>query len=117
MLVYALPLLLAACGQSGPVFSGISAVKVRHMSTGGLSSTDLTGADLKAAVQCLGGTTEIAANDADELLLTTTYLLVIRDRMGDRNFELYTENNLKGNKNKYYANPCIHKIVVKAMND
>ena len=40
-------------------------------------------------------------------------LLEIKDNRGIRNFELYTDVNLKGNKGKYYENRCILKIINK----
>lgn len=106
---------LTACA-SGPVFSGIHEVKVRHIGTGGLVQKSLTPDEAKRLTACLYNTREIAEEQALRDLLQTTYLLEISDSKGDRSFELYTMENLKGNKGKYYHNRCVYTIIANASN-
>lgn len=102
---------LTAC-QSGPVFRGITKVKVQHIgSTQGLTTTPLDSVREKDLIKCLYQTREVTEDQTLRDLLQTTYLLVISDAQGDRNFELYTAQNLKGNKGKYYVNSCVHPLI------
>ena len=102
---------LTACA-SGPVFSGITKVQVRHIgSSEGLTETEFDAKSQKKLIDCLYDTREVTEPETARELLQTTYLLVITDKAGDRNFELYTARNLKGNKGKYYANTCVLPIV------
>lgn len=105
-------LALTGC-MSGPVFNGITKVQVRHIgSSEGLTETEFDAKTQKKLIECLAnGTREVTEVETARELLQTTYLLVITDRAGDRNFELYTARNLKGNKGKYYANTCIFPII------
>lgn len=102
---------LVACG-SGPVFNGISTVKVRHIGmSAGLSETKLDAKKQAELINCLYNTTEVEEADTLRELLQTTYLLEISDGQGDRSFELYTQQNLKGNKGKYYVNTCVYPLI------
>lgn len=101
---------LTACA-SGPVFNNIQQVKVRHIGTGGLVEKSLDANEEKALKKCLYNTREINEAQALRDLLQTTYLLEISDSKGDRSFELYTMQNLKGNKGKYYNNRCVYAII------
>ena len=104
---------LMAC-DSGPTFNGIQQVKVRHIGTGGLVEKTLTQDEEKRLKKCLYNTREISESQALRDLLQTTYLLEISDSKGDRSFELYTMENLKGNKGKYYNNRCVYAIIANA---
>ena len=44
-------------------------------------------------------------------MLQEIILLEVKDRLGDRMFELTHEPLLLGNKGKYYHNMCIYRIV------
>jgi hypothetical protein len=103
---------LSACGfQAGPVFRNIQNVKIRHIGPSGLTDTELDALKQKEMIKCLYQTTEVEEEETLRDLLQTTFLLVISDAAGDRNFELYTQQNLKGNKGKYYVNRCVHPII------
>ncbi|MEZ4321285.1 MAG: hypothetical protein R3F61_27665 [Myxococcota bacterium] len=104
---------LTAC-ESGPVFNRVTSVKVRHIGTSGLTETYLAPQQEKQMIKCLNETREIQENQALRDLLQTTYLLEIDDARGDRSFELYTTQNLKGNKGKYYVNRCVYRLIMDA---
>ena len=103
-------LLSTACSPGAP-FTNIKTVTVRHIGKGGLQSKIFSPPKMQELVQCLYTTTEITEEQTKEELLQTTYLIEVTDNLGDRSFELYTTENLKGNKGKYYVNHCIHKLI------
>jgi hypothetical protein len=102
--------LLTACGTSA-TYQDITGVTIHHQTSGGTSKDVLTGDELAAATQCLYSTRAIDQAEASQDLLATIYLVEVKDRLGDRMFELYTNRNMKGNKGKYYENRCIYKII------
>jgi len=104
---------LAACA-TGPIFKNITSVKIRHIGSDGLTETFLEERQQRAVIKCLNNTAEITESKALRDLLQTTYLVEIVDKTGDRSFELYTRQNLKGNKGKYYVNRCLYKLIVDA---
>ena len=102
---------LPAC-QDGAVFDRISSVRVRHIGPKGLMNKKLSEDKQRQLVNCLYTSKEIQ-EDKDQPLLQTTYLLEINDHFGDRSFELYTRQNLKGNRGRYYLNTCVYPIIAK----
>ncbi len=106
-------LTLGACAKEGP-FNKIRSVKVRHIGSNGLQDKVFTDEEMRQLVQCLYTSREVEEAQTLRELLQTTYLIEVSDALGDRSFELYTAENLKGNKGKYYVNTCIHKIIEKA---
>lgn len=103
-------MLMLGCSQA-PTFQGIRGVTIHHQTAGGTSKQVLGADDLHTAIQCLYTTTEIDQAESDDQLLQTIYLVEVSDRLGDRMFELYSMQNMKGNKGKYYQNRCIYKII------
>lgn len=99
-----------ACSNAAP-FNGISSVTVRHIGEGGLKNKEFTAAEMQQLVGCLYTTVEIEEAMTKQELLQTTYLIEISDGLGDRSFELYTDENMKGNKGKYYVNRCMHDLI------
>lgn len=104
---------LTACADNAP-FQGISAVKVRHHGAAGLNEKALDDRAQKALIECLYRSVEVTEEQTLRDLLQTTYLIEVSDAHGDRSFELYTRQNLKGNKGKYYVNDCVYGIVHKS---
>jgi hypothetical protein len=104
-----LSLLLTAC-STPPTFTQIGAVTVMVQTPGGTSKVQLEGEQLEAAKACLYATEEIQQEESKSELLQEILLLQVQDRYGDRMFELYTDENFKGNK-KYYRNSCIFKVI------
>lgn len=102
---------LVGC-EKPPIYNEISKVIV-HSQTGasGTQKTELRGEKFDQAVQCLYRTQEITAEDAKQELLQAIVVLQVVDRIGDRMFELYTTENFKGNKGKYYKNDCIYHVI------
>jgi hypothetical protein len=99
---------LLGCGEEAPLFNGIYSVTVQKVGSRGLQKRVLGEQELPSVAECLaGGTTEIAAEAVLTDLLPSTYLIEISDASGARSFELYTQQNLKGNHGKYYANGCL----------
>jgi len=102
---------LAACTKP-PVYNSIKGITVHEQTgTSGTNRTELTGEQLLAAANCLYSTAEIPQEESDEAFLNGMILLEVKDRLGDRMFELYTKQNFKGNHGKYYRNSCIYKII------
>lgn len=100
----------SACSNGAP-FNKISSVKVRHIGAGGLKDKVFEGKTAESLVKCLYKTTETVEENTKQELLQTTYLIEISDNLGDRSFELYTMENLKGNKGKYYVNRCLYGLI------
>ncbi len=109
------PVLSILLGCSGPLFDNIQGIEVQVVSPDGLRRSNLSGPELQAAVSCLTSETADVEVEATEKrqLLQTTYLLLIRDNAGIRNFEMLTDYHLKGNKDRYYENKCINDMVQK----
>ena len=108
------PLLLAltGCLSDPPLFAGISGVTVQHVSSNGLKRAPLEQTGLKKGIDCLYDTVEVSQEQTEERqLLQETYLIQVKDKFGDRNFELFTDRHMKGNKGKYYESRCIYDIV------
>lgn len=103
--------LLTGCTQE-PLFNGIKAVTVQKISASGLQKAELTQTGLQKARQCLNQTTEVPQTATESrMLMQNTYMLIIIDNTGARNFEMLTDQHLKGNKQRYYENTCIAEIV------
>ena len=98
-----------AC-SAPPIFTEVASVTVITQTPGGTSKADLEGEALAKAKDCLYRTEEIEQSESKAELLQEILLLEVKDRLGDRMFEMYTDENLKGNK-KYYRNTCIHKVI------
>lgn len=106
-------LLAIGCGASeGPLFTDIATVNITKISSAGTQLRTLTGAEVGPFAGCLGATTEIAPEQAEEQLLVSTYLIEVTDTTGKHSFELYTSHTLKGNRGKYYTNPCVHDQII-----
>lgn len=98
------------CAQP-PVFNTITEVIVKTQTPRGVSTMVLEGTQLQSATRCLADTMEIKQEETDDQLLTKEVLLIqVKDRLGDRLFELYTDENMK-NKGKYYRNKCIYELI------
>lgn len=104
---------LWGCTQP-PVYNGITEVIVHKQTAGGTNKETLEGERFDKATRCLYTTTEIPADQSKQELLQEILLIQVKDRLGDRMFEFYTDVNLKGNKGKYYYNDCIYRVI-KAM--
>lgn len=105
--------LLLACGE-GPLFTDIQGIEVQVVSPNGLKRTHLDQTGLKVGIDCLNTTSQVTQADTEKRqLLQTAYLILVRDANGVRNFEMITDQHLKGNKERYYQNLCIHEILKK----
>ena len=106
--------ILLGCSE-GPLFDNIQGIEVQVVSPNGLKRTHLELQGLDAGAACLDTqTTEVdqAATESRQLL-QTTYLILIRDNRGIRNFEMITDFHMKGNKERYYENRCIYDLLKK----
>ncbi len=106
--------LLVACSD-GPLFSNIQGIDVQVVSPNGLKKHTLEGAALAEGAGCLQGNTKEVdeATTQKRQLLQNTYLLLVRDDSGVRNFEMITDYHMKGNKERYYENRCIYQVLKK----
>lgn len=102
--------LLFGCTEA-PVYKGITGVTIHTQTAAGTARKPLDGKRLKQAVACLYNTQNIQEGEASEDLLGSIYILEVRDDFGDRMFELFTNENLKGNKGRYYRNTCIYGVL------
>ncbi|HHO51377.1 MAG TPA: hypothetical protein ENK18_10995 [Deltaproteobacteria bacterium] len=107
-LLLALPMFFGC--EKPPIYNGITSVLVHNQTARGVTKTEMTGDKLAQATSCLYKTQEILPEEATDDFLSTIILLQVRDRLGDRMFELYTTENLKGDKG-FYKNPCIYRII------
>ena len=110
------PLLMTLLGcETAPLFDNIQGIEVQVVSPNGLKRTSLDNTALVQGTDCLANQTGQVDRAATEKrqLLQTTYLLLIRDNSGIRNFEMITDQHMKGNKERYYRNACIHGILKK----
>ncbi len=104
---------LAGCTKP-PVYDGITTIIVHEQTLQGTARTELSGDKLLEATSCLYKTVEVQVEQSEsEDLLQAMILLQVKDRHGDRMFEIFTDSNFKGNKGKYYRNDCILDIVRK----
>jgi hypothetical protein len=102
---------LSGCVQQ-PLFSAIDAVTVQHVSANGLHKTELQQTGLKLTGRCLQTAVEVNLEATQSRqLLQTTYLLIIKDDIGQRNFEMLTDHHIKGNKGKYYETACLLPLI------
>ena len=106
-LITTILMLLAGCDAGAP-FTEIQQISIRHIGANGLVKRDLDSDELARAQTCLVTQTRLIEPEAALTeLLPTTYLIEVKDKGGIRSFELYTQENLKGNKGRYYQNGCI----------
>jgi hypothetical protein len=110
MLVPILAALFFGC-STGPVFTEVTEMNVRHISSNGLVERSFSARDLTKISECLYQTNEIGVEKASPKILPTTYLIEVKDKAGVRSFELYTQTNLKGNKGQYYENNCLFQFI------
>jgi hypothetical protein len=99
------------CFGSAPVFLGISEISLVQQGSRGTEKKLLEGDALAEATDCLMSSQEIPQSQLSSELLPEIILLSVKDRLGDRMFELTTNENFSGNKGKYYYNACIYRIV------
>ncbi len=105
-------LLAVGCGTAqGPLFTDISNVNITKVSSAGTALRSLNGGEVGPFAGCLGATSEIAAEQAEQELLVSTYLVEVTDASGKRSFELYTAHTMKGS-GKYYSNPCVYEQIM-----
>jgi hypothetical protein len=109
-----LPFLLSAglwgCTEQ-PVFVGIGEIMIHVQTANGVKKEALQGERLERAKSCLYSTVEIPKNAAKPEVIQEVILVQVKDRLGDRMFELYTDENFTGNKGKYYRNGCMYRII------
>lgn len=106
--------ILLGC-STGPLFENIQGIEVQVVSPNGLKRTNLEQGALQEGIRCLDSSTVQVDQKATETrqLLQTTYLILVHDAKGTRNFEMITDQHMKGNKERYYQNPCIYGVVKK----
>jgi hypothetical protein len=109
------PLLLSAglwgCTEQ-PVFNGIDEITIHEQTQNGVKKETLDGERLGRAVECLySGTTEIEGAQAKPEVIQEVILIEVKDRLGDRMFEFFTDENFKGGKGKTYRNNCMYRII------
>jgi hypothetical protein len=109
-LVLAILTSLSGC-TSPPVYNGIANITVHTQDSRGTKQEELSGDRLDKARACLYRTEEVGQDEASAELLQSIIMIQVKDRLGDRMFELYTNENFKGNKGKYYRNSCIYSII------
>ncbi len=102
--------LLFGCTEA-PVYKNITGVTIHTQTAAGTSRRPVEGKKLTDAARCLYGTENIDESEASDELLGSIYILEVKDQFGDRMFELFTNENLKGNKGRYYRNTCIYGIL------
>ena len=101
---------LMAC-TTPPVFNGVAEVIIHTQTAKGTEKQTLEGERLANAERCLYPTTEIPASEAKAELIQEVILVQVKDRLGDRMFEFYTDENFSGNKGKHYRNNCLYRIL------
>jgi hypothetical protein len=102
--------LLFGCTEA-PVYQNITGVTIHTQTAAGTSRKAIEGKKLQEAIRCLYNTENIEESQASDELLGSIYILEVKDQFGDRMFELYTNENLKGNKGRYYRNTCIYGVL------
>jgi hypothetical protein len=97
-----------------PLFLGITEITLNTQTATGIHKVVVDGAKLKDAATCLETqTVEIAPEEQSQDVLQEILLMGVKDRLGDRMFELTTTHNFSGNKGKFYRNECIYRILKK----
>lgn len=97
-----------------PVFLGITEITLNTQTATGIHKVAIDGDKLKDATACLeGSTVEISPEEQSQEVLQEILLMGVKDRLGDRMFELTTNSNFSGNKGKFYRNDCIYRILKK----
>lgn len=109
--VFATLLSLGGCLPEGPLFAGITKVKAKQVTVDGTKTVDFGDVIIRKVANCLYQSVEVSSGDAAENLLPEVYLVDVTDNAGTRTFELYTRENLKGNKGKYYRNRCLYGLI------
>ena len=104
-------LLTVGCSVAEPLFADISTVNITKISSAGTALRTLNPGEVGPFAGCLGVTSEIRAEQAEDNLLVSTYLIEVTDKAGKHSFELYTAHTLKGNHGKYYTNPCVYEQI------
>ena len=80
--------LLTGCTEA-PLFNGVQAVTVQKISAQGLQKANLTQTGLKLASECLDKTTEVDQSATEKRqLLQNTYMVIVTDASGARNYEM-----------------------------
>src|SRR5688572_25487887 len=101
------PLLLSAglwgCSEP-PVFNTITDITIKVQTPKGVDNDVYEGEKLERAKRCLYTTDEIESNQRKQEPIQEVLLLQVKDRNGDRMFELVTDENFSGGKGKYYYN-------------
>lgn len=102
---------LGGCATQ-PVFFEISEISLTTQNSNGSHKQVLEGDQLAEAVWCLeGGTVEVSPEELSSDVLQEILMVGVKDRNGDRMFELTSTQNFSGNKGKLYRNECIYRIV------
>lgn len=97
-----------------PVFLGVTDVSLNTQTASGIHRVVLEGDRLTEARTCLETQTmEISPDAQSQEVLQEILLMGVKDKLGDRMFELTTTTNFSGNKGKFYQNPCIYRIIRK----
>ncbi len=108
------PLLLSAglwgCTEQ-PVFNGIGEIMIHIQTANGVKKELLEGERLERAKACMYTTAEIESSQAKTEVIQEVILVEVKDRLGDRMFEYYTNENFKGGKGKTYRNGCMYRII------
>ena len=94
-----------------PVFNGIAEVTIHVQTASGVKKDHIEGERLERAKTCLYTTQEIEKSQAKPELIQEVILIEVKDRLGDRMFEYYTNENFSGNKGKNYRNSCMYRII------
>lgn len=95
-----------------PVFRGVQSVEFQASGADGLTRRHLANDELERAARCLETTVEVEPEAAERApLARKTHLVLVGDDHGMRNFELLTDEHLKGNGERYYENRCIQGFV------
>jgi len=101
---------LLGCAEA-PVYQNITGVTIHTQTASGTSRKPVEGKKLVEAARCLYTTENIDQSQASDELLGSIYILEVKDQFGDRMFEMFTSENLKGNKGRYYRNTCIYGVL------
>ena len=105
-------LMMSGCA-SGPIFQNIESITVHRQDSKGTRKEKLTGKELDQVASCLYRTKIIPDEDANEPLLGSVLLMEVKDGQANRMFELFTQENFKGNKGKTYSNRCLYSLIAR----
>jgi hypothetical protein len=114
--MFALPLTALLACSTPPVFTNITEVSLLEQTGSGINRVAMEGDQLANAKACLYTAQEIPLEETKTELLQEVLLLVVKDRGGDRMFELTTDENLTAAGNaasgkKYYRSDCIYEVI------